>query len=275
MREVRPCRFGSDAEFGLVDTDTRIVPASHYIRGATALNSFVGVDGHNATAEIRPRPSFNIRTHLLDLATAITAVRQQIPSYITMIAPPFHKNTTYGGHIHCSFFIRRLYKVPLIASFALALGYLLRPLEAESQPPDLRAKRNEYYGGGTDVRTQTSTSVVRCPPEYVYQHLEYRMPSSWLVHPALAFAYLSCAKLCMLNFQWCVAAYDKLCVVSVQKGEVLRRYQVLLEASDTIVTPDTRDLVSALSMIETSAESWFAQSPPGKIHTQAWKKILE
>ena len=82
------------------------------------------------------------------------------------------------------------------------LDYLLLPLEYWLQPWYHRLQRNRSYGVGGDVMRIGHTMVPPSPgSSEVRWHLEYRRPSTWLQHPAVAFAYLGTAKIVLLNWE--------------------------------------------------------------------------
>lgn len=89
--------------------------------------------------------------------------------------------------------------------FTRKLNWLVLPLEYWAQPWFSRRNRNAQYGGPNDVRVTTHPAT-KWPPmggmdkKYPYMHVEYRAPSTWLVHPRLAYLYLSLAKVVVLNY---------------------------------------------------------------------------
>lgn len=85
--------------------------------------------------------------------------------------------------------------------WGLAMGFLLTPFEKWVQPWVAREARNAHYGSEASldaVRLGTSKSPFDLP-KMAYVHWEYRLPSTWLQHPWLAYAYLGLAKLTLLN----------------------------------------------------------------------------
>jgi len=90
--------------------------------------------------------------------------------------------------------------------FAFVMAYLLGGLESYSQPWEGREARNLRYGNIEDqVRVQQiskpgTAKTVRPGIDWVYFHYEYRTPSTWLYHPALAYLYFAFAKITMLNY---------------------------------------------------------------------------
>ena len=111
MRNLVPHRFGSDPEFVFMDTASHaIIPASVLITAnkAIGLKSFIGIDGHPATAELRPPPTNNVKHHLYYLAHGIKAtndfLRHSSTSETLLVAAPVVLNEALGGHIHVSLF---------------------------------------------------------------------------------------------------------------------------------------------------------------------------
>jgi len=253
-------RLGSDPEFvfsAVKEWNHTIVPATDVIthNKAFGLTTFIGLDGHAQTAELRPTPSYNVRRHLLDIASAISSIDDYLKrnkkwrdAGVNIYAHPYVKNEPLGGHIHFSFFLNdplvaelqrcnyvfgqggwqqhnptmpysgsgaivqaKMEQVGLAinkretmspANFLIAMNYLLVPLEHWVQPWATRINRNTKYGtaAGDPVRMMYSTRPEM--PKYdnwAYLHYEYRVPSTWLVHPWLAYTYFALAKLTVLN----------------------------------------------------------------------------
>lgn len=115
--DLRMYRMGSDPEFvfcTVKEWSHQIIPASSVIttNKNLGLSSFIGTDGHAATAEFRPRPAHNLRLHLYDLAAAIDATDNYIrkhkkygPLDVKMFAQPYVTKEPLGGHIHMSMFV--------------------------------------------------------------------------------------------------------------------------------------------------------------------------
>lgn len=81
--------------------------------------------------------------------------------------------------------------------FANKLDTFIRPLEGGLYSTEVRSRRT-YGQGGDQVRAEHAPVVVA--PDVVKWRLEYRYPSTWLSHPALALTYLGLAKLAVNNF---------------------------------------------------------------------------
>lgn len=78
------------------------------------------------------------------------------------------------------------------------LDWLLAPADMWLQPWHKRRKRYVSYGPGAD--TMRPGISHRPKGTLGYHHWEYRLPSTWLVHPWLAYSYLALAKLVMVNW---------------------------------------------------------------------------
>src|SRR5207253_1065765 len=83
-----------------------------------------------------------------------------------------------------------------------ALDTLLLPFEAWIQPWWLRVERNNKYGNGADNVRMGMATRPNMPlyKDWAFVHYEYRLPSTWLVHPTLAYVYMALVKLCAMNW---------------------------------------------------------------------------
>ena len=95
-------------------------------------------------------------------------------------------------------------------AWAQIMHYMLEPFEKWIMPWVPREQRNGQYGGPDhpDVVRLGVSKPPKYPHKGLYVHWEYRMPSSWLQHPWLAFAYLGLAKLIALNTPEVAALVD-------------------------------------------------------------------
>ena len=189
---------------------------------------------------------------------------------------------------------------PLI--WGQALGWLLGPFEKWVQPWVPREVRNAHYGANASadlVRLGVSKPPYNHPGAYV--HWEYRMPSTWLQHPWLAYAYLGLAKLAMLNmptvlkFWWAENPKDTQKKPSVNEGELIgagpppTQFNIIKtgdpgEAGRVLrdnlakLMPRARmsnDLRNLAGVIEKCAENrveWFRRPTP--VDVEAWRKLL-
>lgn len=238
-------KAGADPELGFARQDRRgrwtLVPAFE-ILGSKSLKSFIGTDGHAATGELRPPPSRNINTLLVNVASALELITRTIGNRVSLVASPMHGNDPLGGHIHLSFLTDNSAVRTAIYDYGLPLwsdhgenrletlrGHLAnRPdvlalVENPTAPfpwnfakalsflggpleywvqPITRRDRTAYYGKPLDVR-----GTVRAHPSPKISHLqyEYRAPCTWLAHPRLAYVYLAVAKLGLLNYSKCLS----------------------------------------------------------------------
>ena len=111
---------------------------------------------------------------------------------------------------------------PLV--MARSMAFLLEPLEWWLQPWHSRKRRNRNYGTGLDaVRWQQDGLNPFTRPklvEHAWMHFEYRTPSTWLVHPWMAYTYLALAKITMVNWQLIQTLRKELLVLPVNHMSV-------------------------------------------------------
>lgn len=132
MKPIHLYRIGSDPEFvfaKVVEWQHYVIPADSVItkNKAAALQSFIGVDGHAATAEFRPPPAHNVGRHLRDVAAAVDATAEYLKKRQEMmpVALPWVGNEPLGGHIHLSMFIDEpLHKLAWESNYVSAFGKL-------------------------------------------------------------------------------------------------------------------------------------------------------
>ncbi len=148
-----------------------------------------------------------------------------------------------------------------------AMNYLLVPFENWVQPWFARLRRNGQYGDHihTDVvRSGVSPRPMLGPKwnDWAYCHWEYRMPSTWLVHPYLAYAYLALFKFSLLNF---ATIWERAVVEDKILGEPKTK-GVPLRPTDVAVTPD-------------EGETYHAVRPQGayfyELFKSRWRAINE
>ena len=109
-------RIGSDAEwvFAIPDDDgwdQDLQPACKVfqIDRADGLTSFIGVDGHATTAELRPPPTHNVGLHLYHIAYGLQRAREfahKRQPHVQLYASPNALGEPLGGHLHVSFVFR-------------------------------------------------------------------------------------------------------------------------------------------------------------------------
>lgn len=185
------------------------------------------------------------------------------------------------------------------ADWGAAMNYLLMPFEKWVQPWVAREQRNGAYGSedGHDlVRIGTSK-----PPKWEhnghYVHWEYRLPSTWLRHPWLAYAYLGLAKLSALNMEEVskLAFKEKpprrkkqatLAVGGdaptqfhaikegdpVEFGKMFRERLARLMTGRPRFSSDIRNLLDVVMRCGTEREAWFSKA--SAVDVAAWRKML-
>lgn len=229
-------------------------------------------------------------------------------------ALPYFNGETYGGHIHCSFLCDhplrpKLEKYNLVwrgdrfegnpqnlsdnageelsalanemlgveapstDEFMSVMNFLIRPFEYAVQPWDLREARNRSYGHDSDCREQHSKAP-KFFQKYLYRHFEYRVPSTWLVHPDLAMGYMGLAKLVMLNFSKVInlnATIQRQVFenAGVSQDIFQARYRKLMEANP-VITSDLKNLDQTLGKCLNNCSMWFQPYKP--IAVDDWTK---
>jgi len=167
--------------------------------------------------------------------------------------------------------------------YILTMNYLLYPLEMWCQLWPLRITRNMKYGpnNGDPVRLMASDHPVN-PKGGVYFHIEYRIPSTWLTHPWLAYAYFALAKITLVNWDIISASAvknrpgsEKQQPQGVPANDSYRQQLIDRLASlrpRILITRDCQDIDKALQVIERNRENWFR--PCTSIQTVAWRTLL-
>lgn len=114
---VRLYRVGSDPELlfcRVTEWTHTVVPATDVITAnkALGLTTFIGLDGHAATAELRPSPAHNVWQHVHELAYAMARIEEYLRTNkkmkakdVRMFAQPYIGSEPLGGHIHVSAFV--------------------------------------------------------------------------------------------------------------------------------------------------------------------------
>lgn len=179
-----------------------------------------------------------------------------------------------------------------------AMGYLLTPFEKWIQPWVARETRNTHYGlhGGRDT-VRLGTSHTPYSHKNAYVHWEYRLPSTWLQHPWLAYGYLGLAKLSLLNMTRVFGLYldeyrpkkpkgpvpdmslldapTNFTVVPTgdpaAAGETLRQNLARLSLGAR-VSKDLASLGTVLEQCNRRRGEWFSRPTP--IDVEAWRKLL-
>lgn len=184
------------------------------------------------------------------------------------------------------------------------MNWLLEPFENWIMPWTQRQFRNKHYGGAKhpDVVRLGVSKAPFTTEKTSYVHWEYRLPSTWLVHPHLAYAYLALAKLTILNFRLFAEAWTDsksgskpeidgdLPVPMGQNGEPLYNFTPMSEAANDkfmrafadrvtalkrerlVITPDIADVFRAVEACAKARENWFARTTP--INVEEWRRLL-
>src|SRR5574341_1016734 len=109
--------IGSDPEYVFVsrrEFRPIMTPANSIItNNGTALQAFIGTDGHAAVGEMRPGPASNVARHIYDIAYGLHHIDRWLTNstrfnHVKVSAQPFVTEKPLGGHIHCSFFLDEL-----------------------------------------------------------------------------------------------------------------------------------------------------------------------
>lgn len=176
------------------------------------------------------------------------------------------------------------------------LDFLLMPFECWIQPWGPREKRMQWCLGPHHYNAQNpgngdnANYLVRwlftTPPArqdrdgLSYMHVEYRTPSTWLIHPWLAYVYFSLAKLTMLNYN----TVNALVLKHPPKKptgenlnhlykEMFERHIGLLMSAKPRRTPDLSDLERAVVLCDKSRTEWFGSATAG-VDYKAWRTLI-
>lgn len=155
MNEMRLWKMGADPEFILANNrewNLSLVPANTIITAnkALGLQTFIGVDGHASTAELRPPAARNIKLLLHHIAYGLGAMSEFLKrnkKYINtgIYATPIACGENMGGHIHTSFLVND----PELRAVEEA-NYVLLPggwavLDATRQTPPVTAATKAIF----------------------------------------------------------------------------------------------------------------------------------
>ena len=171
------------------------------------------------------------------------------------------------------------------------LNYLTVPFENWVQPWQEREKRYSWCMNSPHYN-QDPNYLVRWVPntrpknkprlsKLAYLHVEYRTPSTWLHHPALAYVYFALAKLTMLNFKTIrdkVFEAQQIVVFHDSPGnhifkEVFDERLAKLLPQLSRSSPDLKYLPEALKVCERSRERWYGDRFSG-VDFSAWENLL-
>jgi hypothetical protein len=171
--------------------------------------------------------------------------------------------------------------------FLRAMNYLMLPLELWIQPWSEREARFETYkgqeGGNYFIRwLHTKRPIMPLYDDWAYLHMEYRTPSTWLLHPWLAYVYFAMAKLSILNWGQIWEAMLDAAPIEFPGGTdncnsdayaILKQRLKQLEVGGLKMSNDIKDLWKALGICQQSREAWFANKSAG-IDIEAWRSLL-
>lgn len=174
-----------------------------------------------------------------------------------------------------------------VARAALSVGYsldlmidaldrVLLPFEWAAQNNPLVAERQELYRD--IIRPARSTNPRPDRPNYV--HIEYRRPSTWLIHPWMAYCYLALVKLVMLNIPHVSSRkYSGAPLTEITHDPTKARaafdsaFHELVNKSGCRYSNDLRPLPRVLEAFWSIRDSLVR--PPGKIDFVAWSKLTK
>lgn len=177
--------------------------------------------------------------------------------------------------------------LPTPGNVCRALTWLLGPLELWVQPWVHRVNRNRTYGGLNDVRHDGQPSVRpkgREVAKAAFIKYEYRAPSTWLWHPAIAYSYLGLAKLVVMNYDLIGPHMPKEEKFAKSKNGgtpyhdyfqdlLKRRLDKLMETKDIKTEPDLKDLPKVLGRLQNIIEP-YQKAVVNEIQLDAWKEVL-
>lgn len=182
------------------------------------------------------------------------------------------------------------WEVPSPFVFVRVMNYLLRPFECWVQPwvgrttrNRMRAQDGTYFGTEMDIRWMISERPNRPKFEdWAYVHYEYRGPSTWLINPWLAYAYLALVKLVVLNYNKCAnLAVGNITLphqsdarpANEKMREIFMERLARVMVAPYTITNDLTDLGHALHVIETSRSTWW--NPANGIFVNDWRNLLK
>lgn len=175
-----------------------------------------------------------------------------------------------------------------MSRYLKVMNYLMRPLEIWLQPWFTRIERNRRYGEGDDLIRWNQEKVrpsgvahLSLENGWSYHHIEYRLPSTWLVSPDMAYLYLATAKLSLLAYEHILqnVGDDNLPnyhddQIDIRKFEEIYQYRLatILAAVRHKLSKDLLDLPRIASRIEKRREAWA--NPLHGIELEAWAKFI-
>ena len=170
--------------------------------------------------------------------------------------------------------------------FRVAFDHLLLPFERWVQPWWNRQERNTDYGVNNDsVRWAVSVRPNRPPyQKFAYLHYEYRVPSTWLAHPRLAYCYLALAKYTALNWMTIQSrAMEDMkhpkpippsrAPANDSSRALFNERFAEIEKLGGKRTTDLEALEASIKFCDAHREEWFS-SPTQPIDIYAWRRLL-
>ena len=196
--------LGADPEFVFVDSKAgRLIPANqligHGTGDRTGLECLIGHDGHPATAELRPLPAirptkliYNLRKIILEAVVVSKTLEE-----LSWIASPMYSETC-GGHIHLSFWksfwTPQETHIKCRACGSSFYGALSRYLDHQVSVP-MEERILSKLGFLSENERRLSILPEHFRADMGENRLEWRTPPTWLLHPKLAFTYITLTRL--------------------------------------------------------------------------------
>ncbi len=169
MPSVGIVGIGADPEF-IFSQDGEKVSAADFLQ----FSSDFGCDGHNATAELRPKYAkssvgltANIKTLIRDGLFKVEGVRN-----LDFLSGHYKHDEPIGGHIHLSFDTGKMIDLEELGRH---LDLTMETLSDCIDDLDERSeRRSDGYGSGWRL-------------DHGPRYIEYRAPGSWLLSPQVTF----------------------------------------------------------------------------------------
>lgn len=162
-------KIGADPEFIFRNQDGEMVNADTILQ-----NGDMGLDGHRATGELRPKPASNALQLVANVRKLIRKGQEhEDVKALDMLAGHYKFNTPIGGHIHISGF--QMDMNVLSSRLELVLMTLSKAID---NMEERRARKGAGYGDAESAPYRTQST----------NWIEFRRPGSWLLSPQVAFA---------------------------------------------------------------------------------------
>lgn len=171
--------------------------------------------------------------------------------------------------------------------FWKTMNYLAYPFECWIQPWQERSLRFGHYAnqehGHYFIRWLNSQRPNRPRfNDWAYVHMEYRTPSTWMVHPWLAYAYFALAKLTALNWGkvWARMKEEPTIELETDASPQNAKFRSIffdrlsaLKSDGLILSSDLRELQHAIDVCQNFRSTWFANKVKG-IDVEAWRAFV-